>query len=93
MGVGLPRTLRVLALGTMLGTSVRDPLVTPDGALGSDQLPSDTLCTTCNGAGDSLPRTPKAGVGSSNLPGGTITAVLLLPDGAHRMTPSAARRG
>lgn len=66
----LPRTLRFLALGAKLGTLVRDPLVTPDDAIGSDQLPSDTPCTSCNGAGDSPPRTPKAGVGRSNRLGG-----------------------
>lgn len=70
--VGLPRTLRVLALGTMLGPPIRDPLVTPDHAIGSDRLPLDTPCTTCNGEGDSPSRTPKAGVGRSNRLGGTV---------------------
>ncbi len=75
----LPRTLRVLALGTKLGTLVRDPLVTPDGAIRSDQLLSNTPSTTCNDTGDSLPETPKAGVGRSNRLGGTTKAQVERP--------------
>ena len=75
----LPRTLRVLVLGSKLGTLVRDPLVTPDGAIGSGQLLSNTPSTTCNDTGDSLPETPKAGVGRSNRLGGTTKAQVIRP--------------